>query len=133
MQSFSIYVRELADRVRPINGKSEMFRLFVDQMTRRMEDGRLEYGDESPTKPLHILANEVGQEIVDSVNWSHFIAHHQSRDISAADREEWKDLAAYFVRGYFRFAELRDRLPRPSLHCRIRRPVASDQPDGFAA
>ncbi|HUX17799.1 MAG TPA: hypothetical protein VMV63_01250 [Acidithiobacillus sp.] len=133
MQSFAIYVGELADRVRPANGKSEMFRAFVDQMTRRMEAGRLEYGDESPTKPLHVLASEVEQEIVDSVNWSQFIAHHGSREISSADREEWKDLAADLVRLYFRFADLRDRLPHPKLNCRFRRSGAVSQPDGFAA
>lgn len=43
---------------------------FIQSIYRRLEMGRLQYGDESFDKPLSLLLHEVEQEVIDQAGWS---------------------------------------------------------------
>ena len=53
---------------------------FTDRILKRLERGRVDYGDASFTRPLTQLVGEIQQEVDDIVGWS-FITHNKLEEI----------------------------------------------------
>ena len=56
---------------------------FVHLAFRRLKQGALEYGDQSFSKPVPVLIQEIREELLDFVNWG-YILHQRLEDLERA-------------------------------------------------